>query len=41
MSIFQEVYKLFLWIPDIGEIYDKLFTNSPDISKKIKIHARR
>ena len=31
---FKKIYKLFLWIPDIREIYIKLFTNSSEIKKK-------
>jgi hypothetical protein len=34
MSNFLKIYKLFLWIPNIRETYDKLFINSSDISKK-------
>ena len=39
-KFFKKIYKLFLWIPDIIEIYIKLFTNSSEI-KKNKIHTRR
>ena len=33
-KFFKKIYKLFLWIPDIREIYVKLFTNSSEIKKK-------
>jgi hypothetical protein len=35
----KKIYKLFLWIPNIREIYVKLFTNSSGFSKKT--HTRR
>jgi len=33
VKFFKKIYKLFIWIPDIREIYIKLFTNSSEIKK--------
>jgi hypothetical protein len=36
LNFFKKNYKIFLWIPNIREIYVKLFINSSKISKRIQ-----